>query len=112
LWRMKIISTSPFSTSADNGSNIVVNNFPAPSVAVTAPHNLRYILPSSSSDVLSRTVGVTGQPITFKENSNSLTVNWLFGANASPSTSTSNSTTVTFSTPGLQQEMVAATNSA
>ena len=98
-FRVRIISTVPYVISADNGNDISVNSIPSPHPdASTLPN---YYTPSQCHCYFA--AGFEGDPIVvedFSEEPAGSTYLWTFNQDASLSTSSVTSPTVTYATAG------------
>jgi PKD repeat protein len=88
-YRLRVMSSSPYAVSADNGQNLTMGGVPVPRIG-DGPDNRGFY-------------AMLGQPITFDHRStNAATVRWEFGPDAIPPVSIESTPTVTYTTPGYK----------
>lgn len=99
-YRFRVISTSPFIASDDNGTDVRLMEYPSPAAQVWRPMENR-----------TEYVGLVGAPLRFiSQHVGGDTVAWTFTPDAAPATTADPNPTVTFTTSGRKSGTLTATN--
>lgn len=100
--RFRVISTSPYLASSDNGRDILIQGYPAVTAEVHRPGRREM-----------QQISLVGAPVQFVATANSGdSVLWEFPSDATPQTSTERKPFISFATAGIKWARLTATNRA